>query len=880
MSKSFTIPVCRALTVASLLAASGVANAQTAPVSAALSQFSGQRSKLGLSATDLNNPAVTSAYTEAGSSVTHVYLRQRHQGIEVYGAEADLHLNKANKMVSLHSNFVSGVAAQARATAPTLTAAQAVTAAASVLNLGAPSNLTIKQEGQPEVGMVFNEGGISLEPIPVKLMYQARPSGELVLVWDVTIAPKKGDHYWNVRVDAATGQLVDKTDYTVSEPLDFRALTQRSLATATWPNVTTAAKTATPNSYGVWPLTVESPIHGAREVVSNPADGTYSPFGWHDTNGTAGAEYTITRGNNVHAYEDRANTNTPGYSPDGGADLIFDYALDQNAVPQTSQDAAITNLFYWNNLMHDVMAYKGFDEVSGNFQSKNYSGTGLGQDYVRAEAQDGSDVNNANFSTPADGSRPRMQMYLWKGTPPSSIKVDAPSPAAGTYNAVPATFGKTIRANVPLTGQFVLVNDASATSLGCTAPFANAAAMAGKIAVLDRGSCDFSDKVRNAKLAGARAVVVVNNVATAPIAMGPGADTTNTGIPSVMISLADGNVLKAALAVNSAVTGSLNIGVAPLDRDGDYDNGVVAHEYGHGISTRLTGGPANANCLPNNTGYETMGEGWSDFFGLWMTTKPGDKGETPRGVGTYLSYQSATGAGIRRKLYSTDFTVNNHTYAYLGTATDKYSETHDVGEVWCAMLWDMNWALVRKYGYNTDLKAKTGGNNIALKLVLDGCKLQPCTPGFVDGRNAILKADSLYNNAANASLIWQVFARRGLGYSAVQGSSKSVGDNTAAYDLPANVLSTQKQLSEEVLAVYPNPANDQLTVRMLVSSRLPVQVSLLTVLGATVQQAEVAASVMQQQGVQLHTTTLANGIYLVKINSSEGMITKKIVVQH
>ncbi|OUJ69123.1 T9SS-dependent M36 family metallopeptidase [Hymenobacter crusticola] len=880
MHKSFTKPACRVLAFACLLAAPGLASAQTTPLSSALSQFGSQRNKLGLSESDLSNPAVTSSYTEPASGITHVYLRQRYQGIEVYGAEADVHLNQANKLVSMHSNFVAGVAAQARAaTVPALSAVQAVAAAATALNLGSPSGLAIEQNGQPATGLVFNEGGVSLEKIPVKLMYQARPSGELVLVWDVTIAPKQGNHYWNVRVDAATGQLVDKTDYTVSEPVSFADLARRSLATAAWPAPVASAKAATPNSYGVWPITVESPSHGARAVVTNPADATYSPFGWHDTNGVAGAEYTITRGNNVYAYEDRSKRDTPGYSPNGGTDLIFDFPFDQTLAAPTNQDAAITNLFYWNNLMHDVMAYKGFDEASGNFQSRNYTGAGTPQDYVQAEAQDGSDVNNANFSTPVDGSRPRMQMFLWPGIVRATLTVSSPASVAGTYAGINASFGRKLSATTPLTGNLVLVNDGATSTLGCTAPFINVAAVSGSIAVVDRGTCDFSLKVRNAQTAGAKAVIVINNIAGDPYAMG-GTDTIGVKIPSLMISLADGNKLKTGLSTGASVAVSLLGSIPPPDRDGDYDNGVIAHEYGHGISTRLTGGPANSSCLPNNTGYETMGEGWSDFFGLWMTTKPGDKGETARGVGTYLSFESPTDLGIRSKPYSTDFAVNNYTYAQLGTTGDKFSETHAVGEVWCAMLWDLNWALVRKYGYNTDLKGVTGGNNIALKLVLDGCKLQPCTPGFVDGRNAILKADSLYNNAANASLIWQVFARRGLGYSAVQGSSKSVNDNTASFDLPAGVLATQKQLSEDVLAVYPNPANSQLTVRTLISSRTPVQVSLLTVLGTVLQKTEVPAAIMQQEGMQLNTTSLAAGLYLVKISTSDGIVTKKILVQH
>ena len=89
----------------------------------------------------------------------------------------------------------------------------------------------------------------------------------------------------------------------------------------------------------------------------------------------------------------------PGTDPDGGAGLDFDFPLDLGARPLDSRDAAVTNLFYWNNIIHDVLDAYGFDAAAGNFQVNNYGGGGLGGDDVRAEAQDGSGRNNANFGT-------------------------------------------------------------------------------------------------------------------------------------------------------------------------------------------------------------------------------------------------------------------------------------------------------------------------------------------------------------------------------------------------------------------------------------------------------------------------------------------------
>jgi subtilisin-like proprotein convertase family protein len=100
------------------------------------------------------------------------------------------------------------------------------------------------------------------------------------------------------------------------------------------------------------------------------------------------------------------------------------------------------------------------------------------------------------------------------------------------------------------------------------------------------------------------------------------------------------------------------------------------------------------------------------------------------------------------------------------------------------MVWEMTWALIDDFGFDPDLINGSGGNNLALQLVVDGLKLQPCSPGFVDGRNAILLADQNNNGGANQCTIWEAFAKRGLGYSASQGSSGSRSDGTQAFNLP------------------------------------------------------------------------------------------------
>jgi extracellular elastinolytic metalloproteinase len=479
----------------------------------------------------------------------------------------------------------------------------------------------------------------------------------------------------------------------------------------------------------------------------------------------------------VHAYTDlnADNVPDPGSDPDGGPELVFDFPLDLTMDPSTYRPAAVTNLFYWNNLMHDVTYRYGFNEVSGNFQVNQYGRGGLGNDDVRAEAQDGSGTNNANFFTPTDGARPRMQMFIWNSGQPFAVIVEK-GPAAGVYPAAGAAFGPS-PLDPPVSGVASLATDDTAPDVndGCE-PLVGFPA--GQIAFLNRGNCNFTVKVANAQAAGAVAVIVVNNVPGNPGTMG-GADPT-IRIPSVMVRQENGQFLIANSPIEVVIGANPD---RPVSRDSDLDAGVIAHEYGHGISNRLTGGPTVVGCLNNA---EQMGEGWSDFMALIMTAKGGQTGPQPRGIGNYVSFRDPDGPGIRPAPYSTDMTVNPVTYGALGTL----AIPHGVGYAWNSMLWEVYWNLVEKHGFNPDIYGawSTGGNNLTVQLVIDGMKLQVCRPGFVDGRDAILMADQALTGGANQCAIWKGFAKRGLGFSASQGLNTSTTDGTEAFDLPAACL--------------------------------------------------------------------------------------------
>lgn len=732
-----------------------------------------------LKASDISEIKLSSQSYDGQNGITHYYFSQYFKGIKVYNAVLGLHLNKSNQVVAFNHTFISNLLNTEVSERIGITSANAI---ANAINVHSEPSLKIAAAAQIEklgehafLYPQFAKDTITLAKVWLLV------NGNLKLCYNVNWLTSDAQNWWNVRVDAETGKILDENNWVnhcAILPSLNQALHTDNLSDNPGEGLGNGGGEGKSTArYTVLPRPVESPSHGNMATLNDPSDSLASPFSWHDVNGVTGQDYSITRGNNVYAYEDKDNNNAAGYSPDGGSTLSFNFPFDKTKKHTDYLDAAITNLFYWNNLMHDVWYHYGFDDASGNFQMNNYSRGGAESDEVMAEAQDGSGTNNANFASPPDGQNPRMQMFVWNvGSSTLLLRVNQPSSIAKQYAGVMAGFGPKLTLN-PINGNLVLVDDGSANpSLGCQ-DLVNTTDVNGQIALIDRGSCTFLEKVQFAQNAGAKAVIVINNAAAAPFTMG-GNGGSGITIPSIMISQANGNLLKNTMAAQK-VTVSLydSSGATAKQYDSDFDNGIISHEYGHGISTRLTGGPDNSDCLTNQ---EQMGEGWSDFFALVMTHKPGAKGPDKRGIGTYAIDEPTTGDGIRDYPYSTDLNINPVTYNNIKT----FSVPHGVGSVWCSMLWDMYWDLIDKYGYDSDIYNGKGGNNIAMKLVIDGMKLQPCNPGFTDARDAILKADEINNKNANRDLIWKAFARRGLGFSANQGSSNSRGDGTEAFDVP------------------------------------------------------------------------------------------------
>ncbi|MCL1067467.1 rhombosortase-dependent M36 family metallopeptidase [Shewanella olleyana] len=505
---------------------------------------------------------------------------------------------------------------------------------------------------------------------------------------------------------------------------------------------------------------------------------------------------TVTSGNNVNAYVDAVAPQgfTNGdYQAETTAANTFDYVYNINE-PEYSinnRKAAIVNLFYMNNYLHNDYYDHGFDEAAGNAQAVNYDRGGVEGDPLNVEVQDNSGFNNANMSTPADGASPRMQMYLWETTQAENgvdYGLTITSHAAiGLLDIVQfASFGDDV---YEISGDLVRIEDGvDPIRDGCEATV-NSAEIAGKVAIIDRGACNFTAKVKNAQDAGAIAVLIANNTDDGTPAPMGGADDTVT-IPSMGINYSDGAAIYALLDASETV--SIDMFKNDLTRnfkDSSWDNAIVAHEWGHYISNRLVG---NGSGLSSNQA-RSMGEGFGDFHALLFGSDSADNlvvgNEDYAGGYGDTTYVASFVTGIREFPYSTNMDINPSTFAYV----ERNPQVHGSGSVYAAMLWDSFIGLANDERHTFD-EAKS----LMKDYLVAGYKMMPMAPTFTEGRDALLAA-AYANDAEDYKIILAAFARRGMGLGAKSpsrfstdhaGVVESYETELSAYTVTAHTMDT------------------------------------------------------------------------------------------
>jgi hypothetical protein len=819
---------------------------------------------------DLNQFAIENVDSSKSLNSDVIKIHQTYNGLPVYGTAATV-LVKNNNVTYFNDNFIKDYTSSSSATA-SLNKKAALDKIATDLGKNEISNLPLLD--------FFQQGQNKHVAAKQRLVYSSDEKGNLKLAYEFLVHEPKTSNHWNYVIDANSGEVISKINLNLSCNFHDDAYSHDSQPLVLpqnkeyYPvNNNSVLLSADNASYNVFALPVEAPTFAARSIVTNPWILASSPEGWH-SNGTT--HYTITRGNNAYAYDDKDDDETTfGSSPDGGATRNFNFPYDANAKAINNLSASTTNLFYISNMMHDVFYKFGFTEAARNFQSNNFGNGGLDDDEVFAQSQDGGGYNNANFASYPDNYNPVMQMYLWVGSN-RVLFYNAPTDATPRIvNGGQAQFGPGLD-DVGITGNVKLASVID----GCTA--LPAGELAGKIGLIERGgvsTCTFSSKVKNAQNAGATGVIIYNNAANGSTLGNMGGTDATITIPSILITNSEGEYIKTKLAANTPVNVDLRLDAR---YDGSFDNGIVSHEYGHGISNRLTG--TGYNCLNAGASREQMGEGWSDFFALMLTNKPGDNASVARGIGTYASGQTITGSGIRPAKYSPDFAVND--YTYTDTNGMEYNngqaivpDVHSIGFVWATMLWDLNWEYVAKYGYASNVTSSTTtGSARVLQLVTDALKLQACNPTFVDGRNAILQAEMATTGGADKCMIWRTFAKRGLGVNASAGSKTSINDQEQDFTVPAEcVLSTAETnaIKNVGISIYPNPAKNEFYINFPSNTLGKVDVEIYDMSGKLI---STENKISPESKKAISTSKLINGTYLVKVKGLGIDTTSKVII--
>ncbi len=745
----------------------------------------------GLEAGDVSEAPLRDVH-DIGRGGVLVSFRQAVDGIPVFRDEVKVLMDRGHELVAV-SGYIPSRAMIARSAGLEfrLPAERALRLALEDFAGQAPRADAIRQRPEPSAdGLRFDisdavaswpDGLEPAGPVRVRKTLFHMPD-VLVPAWQVELMSP--DQAYLYVLDAADGRVLFRHDIMAFDSFSYRVWAETTGARL--PHDGPQGTGPSPHPTGLPDFYAPGFVSPDLLLLQN------GPISTNDPWLAPGA--TQTQGNNVDAYVDLV-------SPDGltagdfrattTAANTFDRTYDVNLAPGASGDqrmAAITQLFYDNNFFHDWYYDSGFDELSGNGQANNFGRGGLGGDAMRSEAQDYGGTNNANMSTPPDGSPGRMQMYVFNPTPFIYMQVNAPGGIAGTYAVgISTTFGPQ---SFNVTGDLVLGADAIApVNDGCSA-LVNA--VAGKIVLLDRGTCGFPIKAQAAQNAGALGVIIADNVSgsTPP---GMGGVLAGITIPTLSVTLATGNTLKTALG-----SGTVNVQMyrqPSLQRDGTIDNQVVAHEWGHFISNRLIGDAAGLST--NMSG--GLGEGWADFHALLLTARPEDilvganaNWNGTYGMGCYALYPSLGSSnvwyfGIRRCPYSSDLNKNGLTFKHIqagvalpigpptayGQDGSSNAEVHRTGEVWCNMLWECYTSLLRD---NIRLTFAEAQQRMRDYLVL-GYKLTPNAPTLLEARDALLLA-AYTNDVDDFHAFWGAFAKRGAGAGAV------APDRYAANNIP------------------------------------------------------------------------------------------------
>lgn len=360
----------------------------------------------GLAADAVQQLEVVADYVNPAGNLAWVELEQRINGLPVFRGIVRGAFTAKGELARTTGVLASGFDAAALPTTPTVSAPNAVASAARSVGWTV-AEAAVSQKSVDERGILTLNRASMKDDARAWLLYFPLAPGVVRLAWATEIFGDP-DGFLTV-VDAEDGTLLFRKNMTEyqSQAATYNVYLDDSPAPM-------SPSTVLPGSGG------QAPFIGRTSVtlVGNEAPNTFNNLGWMTDGVNAGNGWTD--GNNVEVGLDRDGIDGVD-APVAGTGRVFNFTYDpqtQEPLTPAFQAGEAADAFYWSNVFHDRTYQLGFTEAARNFQNDNFGRGGAGADRVRGELQDSSGTNNANFLTPADGSRGRMQMYLFTGPTP------------------------------------------------------------------------------------------------------------------------------------------------------------------------------------------------------------------------------------------------------------------------------------------------------------------------------------------------------------------------------------------------------------------------------------------------------------------------------
>ena len=359
--------------------------------------------------------------TRPEGGATIVKMNQYAGGIEVFDAEMAVVMTKQNEVVATSGRFYPEVSKAPGTSSFVLSAADAISRGINDLtsrNIVAGDLELVRGEDAAHYSLYAYSADMRpgatrflSEDVRVKKVLFPLAAGRFVPsyyleLW-VTGEPAGSGPVFSYVVNAEDGTVLFRNNLTSYDTYNYRVYADGTGDKRPWDGPTgtigTPHPTGTPNGY-------QAPFIAAPVVSVESLLGATDPW--------LPAAATATTGNNTDAYLDIGGADGFNTGDIRGATTsanTFDYQYNSAnpASDATNRQAAVVGMFYQVNWLHDVWYQHGFTEAAGNAQTDNYGRGGVGGDSLKAEGQDQSGTDNANMSTPADGGRPRMQMYTF-----------------------------------------------------------------------------------------------------------------------------------------------------------------------------------------------------------------------------------------------------------------------------------------------------------------------------------------------------------------------------------------------------------------------------------------------------------------------------------